>query len=75
MSCLRSLLSLMLLVGGIALIIYGVTQLSGGPGNLVEVGLGLVLILLATVNSARIVNAQQENGINSLINQRLQNRR
>jgi hypothetical protein len=75
MSCLRSLLSLVLLVGGIALIIYGVTQWSGGPGNPVEVGLGLVLILLATVNSARIVNAQQENRINTLIDRRLQNRR
>jgi hypothetical protein len=75
MSCLRSLLSLVLIVGGIALIIYGVTQLSGGPGNLVEVGLGLVLILLATVNSARIVHAHEENRINRLVDRRLQNRR
>jgi hypothetical protein len=75
MSCLRSLLSLVLLVGGIALIIYGVTQWSGGPENLVEVGLGLVLMLLATVNSASIVNAQQEHRINRVIDRRLQNRR
>ena len=54
MSCLRSLLSLVLTLGGIALIVYGVTHWSGGPGNLVEVGLGGVLILLGIVNSANI---------------------
>jgi hypothetical protein len=75
MSCLRSLLSLVLVVGGIALILYGVTHWSGGLGNLVEVGLGLVLILLATVNSARIVHAQEENRINRLIDRRFQDRR
>jgi hypothetical protein len=75
MGCLRSLLSLVLLVGGLALILYGVTHLSEGLGNLVEVGLGLALILLATVNSARIVHAQEENRINRLIDRRLQDRR
>jgi hypothetical protein len=75
MSCLRSLLSLLLTLGGIALIVYAVTHWSGGPGHLVEVGLGGVLILLAIVNSARIVHAQEENRINRLIDRRLQNRR
>ncbi len=75
MSCLRSLLSLLLTVGGVALIGFGATHWSGGPGNLVEVGLGGILILLGVVNSARIVNAQEENKINKLIDRRLQNRR
>jgi predicted RND superfamily exporter protein len=75
MSCLRSLLSLLLTLGGVAFIVYGVTHWSGGSGNLVEVGLGGVLILLGIVNSARIVNAQEENRINRLIDRRLQNRR
>jgi hypothetical protein len=39
------------------------------------VGLGLVLLLLATVNSASIVHAQEEHRINRLIDRRLQNRR
>jgi hypothetical protein len=75
MSCLRSLLSLLLTLGGIALIVYGVTHWSGGPGNLAEVGFGGALILLGVVNSARIVNAQEENRINRLVDRRLQNRR
>ena len=75
MSCLRSLLSLLLTLGGIALIVTGVTHLSGGPGNLVEVGLGGVLILLGVVNSASIVNAQEEHRITRVVDRRLQNRR
>ena len=75
MSCFRSLLSLLLTLGGIALIVYGVTHWSGGSGNLVEVGLGGVLILLGIVNSASIVNAQEETRINRVVDRRLQNRR
>jgi hypothetical protein len=75
MSCLRSLLSLLLTLVGIALIGYGVTHWSGGPGNLVAVGLGGALILLGIVNSASIVNAQEEHRINRLVDRRLQNRR
>ena len=75
MSCLRSLLSLVLGVGGIALILFGVTQGSGGPGTLGAVGVGLVLLLLATVNSASIVHAQEEHRITRLIDRRLQHRR
>jgi predicted RND superfamily exporter protein len=75
MSCLRSLLSLLLTLGGLALIVYGVTRWSGEPGNLVEVGLGGALILLGIVNSARIVHRQEENRINRVVDRRLQNRR
>jgi hypothetical protein len=75
MSCLRSLLSLLLTLGGIALIVTGVTHWSGGPGNLVEVGFGGVLILLGVVNSASIVNAQEEHRITRVVDRRLQNRR
>ena len=78
MSCLRSLLSLLLGLGGLTLFaygFYGIAQGSTGLGNLVEMGLGVVLFVLAGVNSARIVKAQREQEINRLIDRRFQNRR
>jgi hypothetical protein len=78
MSCLRSLLSLLLILVGAALVVhgfYGITQGSEGLGSLVEIGLGVVLFVLATVNSAKIVTAQREKEINRLVDRRLQNRR
>lgn len=78
MSCLRSLFSFLLGLGGVALFVYGfygIAQGSTGLGNLVEMGLGVVLVVLAGVNSARIVKAQREQEINRLIDRRLQHRR
>ena len=78
MSCLRSLLSFLLGLGGLALFIYGfygIAQGSEGPGSLVAMGLGVVLVVLAGVNSASIVKAQREKEINRLVDRRLQNRR
>ena len=77
MSCLRSLLSFLLGLGGLALFIYGfygIAQGSEGLGNLVEMGLAVVLFVLAGVNSASIVKAQREKEINRLVDRRLQNR-
>jgi hypothetical protein len=70
MSCLRSLLSLVLTLGGIALVVYGfygIAQGSAGLGSLVEMGPGVVLILLGVVNSASIVKAQREKEINRVV--------
>jgi peptidoglycan/LPS O-acetylase OafA/YrhL len=78
MSCLRSLLSLLLALGGLALFVYGfygIAQGSEGLGSLVAMGLGVVLILLGVVNSASIVKAQREKEINRVVDRRLQNRR
>jgi hypothetical protein len=78
MSCLRSLLSLVLTLGGLALVVsgfYGIAQGSEGLGSLVAIGLGVVLFVLATVNSASIVKAQREKEINRVVDRRLQNRR
>jgi hypothetical protein len=77
LSCLRSLLSFLLGLGGLAFFVYGfygIAQGSTGPGNLVEMGLGVVLFVLAGVNSARIVKAQREKEINKIIDRRLQHR-
>jgi hypothetical protein len=38
-------------------------------------GLGVVLVVLAGVNSASIVKAQREKEINRVVDRRLQNRR
>jgi hypothetical protein len=64
-------------LGGLALFahgFYGIAQGSTGLGNLVEMGLGVVLFVLAGVKSARIVKAQKEKEINKLIGWRLQHR-
>jgi hypothetical protein len=78
MSCLRSLLSLLLSLGGIAFFVYGfygIAQGSEGLGSLVAMGLGVVLFVVAGVNSASIVKAQRENEITRVVDRRLQNRR
>jgi len=78
MSCLRSLLSLVLGLGGLALFVsgfYEIAQGSPGSGTLVAMGLGVVLIVLAGVNSAGIVKAQREQEIKRVVDRRLQNRR
>ena len=78
MSCLRSLLSFVLGLGGLALFVYGfygIAQGSEGLGSLVAMGLGVVLVVLAGINSARIVKAQREKEITRVVGRRLQNRR